>query len=152
MDAAAPFFVGANLPWLRYGGDFGANRWAMSGGLSQRDDAEATIDRLHLLRRSGVTVLRWFMLCDGRAGLQVEPDGMPAGLDDFFFRDFDTALDWVSRAGLTLLPVLLDFHWCHRRRTQRRAAGWQAPGARQRPGSRGARRPRAGAAVRAIRS
>ncbi len=83
MDPAAPFFVGANLPWLRYGGDFGANRWAMSGGLSQREDAAATIDRLHLLKSSGVTVLRWFMLCDGRAGIQVEPDGSPAGLDDF---------------------------------------------------------------------
>ena len=90
----------------------------MSGGLSQREDAEATIERLHLLKGSGVTVLRWFTLCDGRAGLQVEPDGTPAGLDDFFFRDFDTALDWVSRAGLTLLPVLLDFHWCHRRRDE----------------------------------
>ena len=118
MDPAAPFFVGANLPWLRYGGDFGANRWATSGGLSQRDDAEATIERLHLLRSSGVTVLRWFTLCDGRAGLLVEPDGTPAGLDDFFFRDFDTALDWVGRAGLTLMPVLLDFHWCRRRRDQ----------------------------------
>ena len=118
MESAAPFFVGANLPWLRYGGDFGANRWATRGGLSQRGDAEATIDRLHLLKSSGVSVLRWFTLCDGRAGLQVEPDGTPAGLDDFFLRDFDTALDWVSRAGLTLLPVLLDFHWCHRRRDE----------------------------------
>ena len=69
MDPAAPSSSAPNLPWLRYGGDFGANRWAMSGGLSQRGDAEATIDRLHLLRRSGVTVLRWFTLCDGRAGV-----------------------------------------------------------------------------------
>jgi hypothetical protein len=128
MDPAAPFFVGANLPWLRYGGDFGANGWAMNGGLAQRDDAGAIVDRLHLLKSSGVTVLRWFTLCDGRAGLQVEPDGTPAGLDDFFLRDFDTALDWMGRAGLTLLPVLLDLHWCRRRREQ---AGVQMGGRRR---------------------
>jgi hypothetical protein len=115
-DLPTPFFVGANLPWLRYGGDFGANGWAREGGVAERSDKGAILDRLHLLRSSGVTVLRWFTLCDGRAGLTVGPDGTPVGLDEFFLRDFDTALDWVRRAGLTLLPVLLDSQWCHRRR------------------------------------
>ena len=29
-----PFLSGANLPWLRYGGDFGANAWSPAGGMA----------------------------------------------------------------------------------------------------------------------
>jgi hypothetical protein len=107
------FVVGANLPWLRYGGDFGANAWSPRGGLASRGRDAALDERLHLLRARGVEVLRWFVLCDGRAGLRVGSDGMPAGLDDFVLRDFESALEYVGRAGLRILPVLLDFHWCH---------------------------------------
>ena len=106
------FFVGANLPWLRYGGDFGANAWSPGGGLTTRADGAAIVDRLSRLAQCGVTVLRWFVLCDGRAGIRFEPDGSPAGLDAFLLRDFDTALSWAGAARLALLPVLLDFHWC----------------------------------------
>jgi hypothetical protein len=108
----ALFVVGANLPWQSYGGDFGANAWSPQGGLASRGRDAALDERLHLLRASGVEVLRWFVLCDGRAGLAVEPDGTPAGLDDFVFADFEAALEYARRADLRLLPVLLDFHWC----------------------------------------
>ena len=30
------FVLGANLPWVRYGGDFGANAWSPGGGLATR--------------------------------------------------------------------------------------------------------------------
>jgi hypothetical protein len=69
------------------------------------------------LRLHGVTTIRWFVLCDGRAGVRFAEDGTPIGLDDAVFRDLDTALAWTERAGLGLLPVLLDFHWCLPRRT-----------------------------------
>jgi hypothetical protein len=107
------FVVGANLPWVSYGGDFGANAWSPQGGLASRGRDGALDERLHLLRARGVEVLRWFVLCDGRAGLTVEPDGTPAGLDDFVLRDFESALQFVGRARLRMMPVLLDFHWCH---------------------------------------
>jgi hypothetical protein len=109
----ASFVVGANLPWVRYGGDFGANAWSPPGGLASRGRDSGLDERLHLLHARGVEVLRWFVLCDGRAGLMVEPDGAPAGLDDFVLHDFEFALECVGRAGLRMLPVLLDFHWCH---------------------------------------
>jgi len=108
----AGFVVGANLPWVRYGGDFGANAWSPQGGLASRGREGALEKRLDLLHARGVQVLRWFVLCDGRAGLTVEPDGTPAGLDDFVLHDFECALACVERAGLRMLPVLLDFHWC----------------------------------------
>ncbi len=116
MTPATPtFFVGANVPWLRYGGDFGANAWSPGGGLAIRNDGAAIVDRLARLAAHGVTVLRWFVLCDGRAGIRFEPDGTPAGLDAFLLRDFDTALSWAGAARVQLLPVLLDFHWCRPR-------------------------------------
>ena len=31
------FFVGANLPWLHYGIDFGANAWRLKGGVAEPD-------------------------------------------------------------------------------------------------------------------
>ena len=116
MTDRVSFVVGANLPWLRYGWDFGANAWSPQGGLASRGRDGALDERLDLLRARGVEVLRWFVLCDGRAGLRVEPDGTPAGLDDFVLHDFEFALEYVGRAGLRMMPVLLDFHWCHRAR------------------------------------
>ena len=111
-----PFFVGANLPWLRYGGDFGTSRWAPAGGLSRRPDAGRLVDHLAALAGQGVGVIRWFVLCDGRAGIVFDADGVPVGLDDQVARDIDTALAWLDRAGLRLLPVLFDFLWCRRAR------------------------------------
>jgi hypothetical protein len=68
------------------------------------------------LRAQGVTTIRWFLLCDGRAGLRFDEDGSPLGLDDVFWRDVDTALDWLTAAGLGMIPVLIDFHWARPRR------------------------------------
>lgn len=110
------FFIGANLPWLRYGGDFGASAWWPSGGVATREDGPALVDRLSALRASGVTVVRWFVFCDGRAGMAFGVDGMPVGPDAALFGDVERALDWLGRAGLLMLPVLFDFPWCHRRR------------------------------------
>ena len=110
------FFLGANLPWLRYGGDFGANRWWPDGGLGARDDGPAILAMLQALRAAGVRVVRWFVLCDGRAGLEFDARGRPTGLDRWVLRDFDRALEWIGGSDLRMLPVLFDFTWCRRRR------------------------------------
>ena len=99
---------GANLPWLRYGGDFGANAWRPHGGLSASPpvDLDRTLDAA---RRAGAVVIRWFVLCDGRAGFDWTPDGprlQPVVLDDMH-----AALACLARHGLRLLPVLFDFTW-----------------------------------------
>jgi hypothetical protein len=111
---AQDFLVGANLPWMSYGGDFGANRWHPSGGVGQ-PDARARLRRaLSGLSESGVDAVRWFMLADGRAGLVTSDSGDLAGLDDFVFRDADAALDELDRAGIRAIFVLFDFHWFRR--------------------------------------
>ena len=105
------FIVGTNLPWLSYGGDFGANRWHAHGGVGRPDRIPALRDVLARLADDGFTHVRWFMLCDGRAGLRPGTDGEPAGLDAFVFRDVDTAAEAIERAGLHAIFVLFDFHW-----------------------------------------
>lgn len=111
------FVVGANVPWVRYGGDFGANAWSPDGGLATRpDDRRRLADVFQRLRQVGVTRLRWFFLCDGRAGIRFREDGAPIEIQSQAWRDIDVALDLVRTADLSLMPVLFDFHFCRPRR------------------------------------
>ena len=108
-----PFFVGANLPWVDYGCDFGASAWFPQGGLGARPDARSRFeDALDRLAAGGVSIVRVFLLCDGRAGIRFDDSGVPLSLDDRFFRDADIAFDSAADKGLRLLPVLFDFHLC----------------------------------------
>ena len=112
-DAASRFVVGANLPWVGYGTDFGASGWFPEGGLSAQP---AALDRLEhtlaALERDGIAVLRLFMLCDGRSGIRFDNDRLPVGLDDSFFPDVDALLAAARRHHIRVMPVLLDFHLC----------------------------------------
>jgi hypothetical protein len=110
------FWIGVNLPWLNYGGDFGANRWQPAGGIGQPGRRAVLREVLGRLSDHGARCVRWFMLADGRAGLMPSPSGGLAGLDDWVFRDVDAGLDELERAGLTAILVLFDFHWFKRAR------------------------------------
>jgi hypothetical protein len=104
------FTIGANLPWIAYGGDFGANAWRPEGGLHTRvDELTRALDRT---ATAGVRRLRWFMLCDGRAGIRFASDGAPLGLDDSFYSDVDAALAAAAHREIEIMFVLLDFLWC----------------------------------------
>jgi hypothetical protein len=106
-----PFFVGVNLPWMRYGGDFGANAWQPGGGVARPEQQRRVDETLARLADSGLSTVRWWLLGDGRAGLRVDGDGRPLGLDDFFFADVDAGFEAAARRGLRLIPVLIDFLW-----------------------------------------
>jgi hypothetical protein len=106
------FVGGANLPWLSYGNDFGRNAWHPAGGVS-RPEIRAELDLVFArLAATGAHVVRWFLLCDGRAGLCVPDDGSPETLDASVVDDLESAVTAAERQGLAILPVLLDFHWC----------------------------------------
>jgi hypothetical protein len=109
--AEEAFWLGVNLPWLGYGGDFGANCWRPGGGVSQPDRRAVLRAALGGLAGKGVSVIRWFMLADGRAGLRESPSGELLGLDDFVLRDADAAIEELDRAGLRAIFVLFDFHF-----------------------------------------
>jgi hypothetical protein len=114
-DAHSPaaFLLGANLPWVHYGIDFGANAWRPHGGVSQDAERAELATAFATLAASGVESVRWFLFCDGRAGIRFDERGRPLGLDPFVFRDVDAALDVASRYGITIMFTLFDFLWCH---------------------------------------
>jgi hypothetical protein len=105
------FLEGANLPWLRYGGDFGANAWDSNGGMGQAQHREALRRHFLELEGRGLHAIRWFLLCDGRAGIRFSAAGTPIGPDPFLYRDIDAALETAAAAGLMIIFVLLDFLW-----------------------------------------
>lgn len=110
-----PLSLGVNLPWRRYGCDFGTNAWRL-GGLAVHDGARvrrALVDA----RRSGAETVRWFLFCDGRAGIEYDDAGVPWRLQSSVLADLTRALDLVGDAGLRLVPVLFDFHWSRPRRS-----------------------------------
>jgi hypothetical protein len=106
------FLVGANLPWVHYGIDFGANAWRPEGGMAQPSERAQLDAALDTLVETGVNTVRWFLLCDGRAGIRFADNGRPLGLDDFVLRDLEAALDAARRRGVRIMFALLDFLWC----------------------------------------
>ena len=111
-DSQPPFLSGANLPWVHYGIDFGANAWRPDGGIAQTDERAQLETVFAGLAASGVRYVRWFLFCDGRAGIAFGANGQPLGLDDFVCRDVDAALDIAGRHGIRIMFVVLDFLWC----------------------------------------
>jgi hypothetical protein len=103
--------IGANLPWLDYGHDFGANAWRPRGGVARPDRRERLRRALSDLAASGATLVRWWLLGDGRAGLREDGAGEIDGLDDLFFADLDAAVEALREAGLRAILVLVDFLW-----------------------------------------
>jgi hypothetical protein len=113
----AEFVFGANLPWFEYGVDFGANAWRPAGGVGRDEARDPAAHELAVLAETGVQAVRWFLFCDGRAGIRFDERGVPTGLDDFVYRDLDAALELLGREHMSAMFVLLDFHWCRPGRT-----------------------------------
>lgn len=111
------FIVGANLPWIGYGTDVGASAWHPAGGLSAQPASLDLLDRTFAtLARDGISIVRSFLLCDARSGVQFDDAGVPAGLDQAVFPDIDALVAAARGHNLRLMPALLDFHLCTSRR------------------------------------
>ena len=78
----------------------------------ERAEFEAQIGHARRRRGRGMSLVRFFVFCDGRAAPAFAPDGQVVGIDELFFRDFDVLVRSAERAGVLLMPVLLDFGWC----------------------------------------
>lgn len=112
----ADFTVGANLPWIDYGLDFGANAWQPGGGLSRPGRRERLRAVLGGIAASGARILRVWVLGDGRAGILEDGAGRVRGLDPHVSDDLDAALAEFRTAGLRVVLVLLDHLWLSRPR------------------------------------
>ena len=103
--------VGANLPWLDYAQDFGANAWQPRGGLARPERRERLRRALADIAESGASLVRWWLLGDGRSGLREDDEGRLVGLDDRVFPDLDAAIEALRESGLRAELVLADFQW-----------------------------------------
>jgi len=63
------------------------------------------------MSQSGFQVVRWFLLCDGRAGIRFTAAGTPIGPDPRLFADIDAALEIAAACQLKIIFVLFDFLW-----------------------------------------
>jgi hypothetical protein len=106
--AQGKFLLGINYPWLNYGTDFGANSWGHTG-LSDPDSRAVVEGDFSDLQSNGVRVVRWFLFCDGRAGIQINPDGTVKGLDPFVFKDMDAAVEIARKHKIMIVFVLFDY-------------------------------------------
>ncbi|MDC0668774.1 cellulase family glycosylhydrolase [Nannocystis radixulma] len=102
------FLLGANYPWLNYGGDFGGNDWGVYGVHTKQAEVGAHFDAM---QGYGLRVARWFVFTDGRAGISFAGDGTPTGLGEHVLEDMNEAVAIARARGIYLVPVLLDFHW-----------------------------------------
>lgn len=109
--------VGANLPWLDYGQDFGASAWQPRGGVARPERRERLRRALGDLAGSGASLTRWWLLGDGRAGLSEDGERGITGLDDRLLADVDAGVEALRDAGLRAQFVLVDFLWLDAGRT-----------------------------------
>jgi hypothetical protein len=106
------YLLGANYPYYHYGNDFGGNAWGSYG--VHDPSSYATVDADFARMSSlGVRTVRWFAFADGRAGITFDEEGLPSGLDEFVFRDFDAALEIAQRHKIGINFVLLDFRFMY---------------------------------------
>jgi hypothetical protein len=91
--------------------DFGRHVWGGHIGVStRRQQVAADFERMASL---GFTVARWFVFCDGRAGIVYDRRGFPRHLDDHVAADLDAALEVAQSVRMQLCLVLLDHRWMY---------------------------------------
>jgi hypothetical protein len=114
------WLLGANLPWIKCGGDFGGNTWGAYGIGSanpppppppQPLSSQALRTTFQAMQAAGVNVARWFMFFDGRAGITYDANGSPTGLDGDVFRDIDAAAAIANTYSIRIIFVLISFEW-----------------------------------------
>ncbi|HEX5731537.1 MAG TPA: hypothetical protein VF131_01790 [Blastocatellia bacterium] len=108
-DPDHTFQFAINLPWFKYGQDFGqVDAWGRAGVSENRSDFASTFKKL---RQSGVDYVLWFLLFDGRGALEFDANGYVTGLDSTFFEDYDAAIEVARENEIGIVWVLLDFYF-----------------------------------------
>ncbi len=107
--AGDAFLAGVNYPWFNYGTDFGSTAWGYRGVASLGVRSAVNAD-FELLAGKGVKTVRWFVFCDGRAGLDYDQSGLVTGVSGSCYGDMDAALAIAQSHGIRLILVLFDFH------------------------------------------
>lgn len=129
--------VGFNYPnsYNRFSADFGPNIWVPAEVWKEQNVLEATgkvdqiplpplfdhVDRnLEILKKMGISVVRWFILGNGhtygpaptRGRLGGHEFNPPSRVDRRFRRDLEELLRRFKKYGLQLIPSLISFEFC----------------------------------------
>jgi len=59
--------------------------------------------------KDNIRVLRWWVFSDLRAGITIDGNGMPTGLESTVFQDFQDAINIANNYSVHIVPVLFDF-------------------------------------------
>jgi hypothetical protein len=112
------WLLGANLPWIKCGNDFGASGYGSYGigsnvspGNGELPSSQVLSGAFQTMQAAGVNVVRWFLFFDGRSGITYDAAGSPTGLDGDIFRDIDAAIGIAKTYGIRILFVLISFDW-----------------------------------------
>ena len=96
------FGLGANLPWIDRGCDFGCGR--ARGVRANRDRVEGIFREMS---RRGVRIVRWELFPDDAPQVQRAADGTPTGLAPAVAPDLDVAVALAAKHDVFLLPAVL---------------------------------------------
>jgi hypothetical protein len=90
------FLMGANVAWYNYAHDFGGG--ADHGGVSSPESYSVLDAKFEQASAAGLHVLRWFTF----VGSHIETDaaGVPRGVQDTVYADFDAALQLAEKYDL----------------------------------------------------
>jgi hypothetical protein len=83
------YLHGANVPWLTWAKDFGGND---DGGVSSQHSRQTIRDTFGAVKGHGTNVVRWWVFEGDAWQITRDGSGMPTGLDQKIYRDFDAAL------------------------------------------------------------
>jgi hypothetical protein len=118
VNGSNGWLLGANLPWINCGNDFGEGGYGSYGigSLNPPNQGDPlSSDELRsafqTMQSAGVNVARWFLFFDGRAGITYDAAGSPTGLDGVIFRDIDAAIGIAETYGIKIMFVLISFDW-----------------------------------------
>jgi hypothetical protein len=112
-DSSSPFLLGVNYPWLNYGEDFGLCG-THHHGVSLPANRKQLARDFAAMRDCGISVVRWFLFADGRAGFLSEK-GIPRRPDALLLKDVAAALQLAGDAGLKLCFALVDYLWLQKK-------------------------------------
>lgn len=104
------FIVGANYPWLNYGGDFGTCAWG-HGGLSEPKNAAKLDADFSWFEAHNIHVVRMWVFADGHAGLVFSKDGRHVTLDSYVIPDMKVLVAAAQRHHLMMIMVLFDYQF-----------------------------------------
>jgi hypothetical protein len=102
------FVAGVNYPWYQYGSDFGTTGWGHLG-VSNPTTAAGIDKDFAYLESQHVLLVRWYLFCDGHAGIVYGKNGKVTGVDDYLFPDIDAAIIIADAHNIHLMFVLVDY-------------------------------------------